>query len=210
MSLLEPPLEIFWLADVIAGTPFRDRLAYWCHRDLLAYSCSCWNSFRDHLTCWCHQWNPIIVALRLADVIVEPPLETFDLLMLLLEPNYRGVETCRWLWCLWCHCWNPLVEILRIVVLAYDCVITGTSLQRPWGSFSAVNGFAFSLQESLQMSLSLLPPNALIGLITFGKMVQVHELGSEGVSKSYVFRGTKDLNAKQIQVRHHISCWLCG
>ncbi|CAG5120210.1 unnamed protein product, partial [Candidula unifasciata] len=55
------------------------------------------------------------------------------------------------------------------------------------------------LKESLQMSLSLLPPNALIGLITFGKMVQVHELGNEGVSKSYVFRGTKDLNAKQIQ-----------
>lgn len=50
------------------------------------------------------------------------------------------------------------------------------------------------------MSLSLLPPNALIGLITYGKMVQVHELGSEGVSKSYVFRGTKELAAKQIQV----------
>ena len=30
-----------------------------------------------------------------------------------------------------------------------------------------------ALKESLQMSLSLLPPNALIGLITFGKMVQV-------------------------------------
>ncbi|KAK3748819.1 hypothetical protein RRG08_065326 [Elysia crispata] len=55
------------------------------------------------------------------------------------------------------------------------------------------------LKESLQMSLSLLPPNALIGLITYGKMVQVHELGSEGVSKSYVFRGTKELNSKQIQ-----------
>ena len=50
------------------------------------------------------------------------------------------------------------------------------------------------------MSLSLLPTNALVGLITFGKMVQVHELGCEGFSKSYVFRGTKDLNAKQIQV----------
>ena len=49
------------------------------------------------------------------------------------------------------------------------------------------------------MSLSLLPPNALIGLITYGKMVQVHELGCEGCSKSYVFRGTKDLTAKQIQ-----------
>jgi protein transport protein SEC23 len=57
-----------------------------------------------------------------------------------------------------------------------------------------------AVKESLQMSLSLLPPNALIGLITFGKMVQVHELGCDGCAKSYVFRGTKDLNAKQIQV----------
>nr|CAD7265553.1 unnamed protein product [Timema shepardi] len=56
-----------------------------------------------------------------------------------------------------------------------------------------------ALKDSLQMSLSLLPPNALIGLVTFGKMVQVHELGCEGCSKSYVFRGTKDLTAKQIQ-----------
>lgn len=56
-----------------------------------------------------------------------------------------------------------------------------------------------ALKDSLQMSLSLLPPNALIGLITFGKMVQVHELGTEGCSKSYVFRGTKDFSAKQVQ-----------
>lgn len=59
-----------------------------------------------------------------------------------------------------------------------------------------------ALKESLQMSLSLLPPTALVGLITFGRMVQVHELGCEGISKSYVFRGTKDLNAKQLQVRN--------
>ena len=56
-----------------------------------------------------------------------------------------------------------------------------------------------ALKESLQMSLSLLPPNALIGLITYGKMVQVHELGCEGISRSYVFRGTKDYTAKQVQ-----------
>lgn len=56
-----------------------------------------------------------------------------------------------------------------------------------------------ALKDSLQTSLSLLPPNTLVGLITFGKMIQVHELGSEGCSKSYVFRGTKDLSAKQIQ-----------
>ena len=56
-----------------------------------------------------------------------------------------------------------------------------------------------ALKESLQMSLSLLPPNALIGLITYGKMVQVHELGCEGISRSYVFRGTKDYTAKQVR-----------
>nr|AAN71374.1 RE35250p [Drosophila melanogaster] len=56
-----------------------------------------------------------------------------------------------------------------------------------------------ALKDSLQMSLSLLPTNALVGLITFGKMIQVHELGAEGCSKSYVFRGTKDLTAKQVQ-----------
>lgn len=55
-----------------------------------------------------------------------------------------------------------------------------------------------AVKESLQLSLSLLPPNALIGLITFGKMVQVHELSGEGCSKSYVFRGTKEMTSKQI------------
>lgn len=51
------------------------------------------------------------------------------------------------------------------------------------------------------MSLSLLPPNALVGLITFGKMVQVQELDAEGWSRSFVFRGTKDLTAKQVSER---------
>ena len=50
------------------------------------------------------------------------------------------------------------------------------------------------------MSLSLLPPNALIGLITFGRMIHVHELGCDGISKSYVFSGTKEIPAKQLQV----------
>lgn len=76
-----------------------------------------------------------------------------------------------------------------------------------------------ALKESLQMSLSLLPPTALVGLITFGRMVQVHELGCEGISKSYVFRGTKDLSAKQLQVnapsfykksvRYRNACQIC-
>lgn len=50
------------------------------------------------------------------------------------------------------------------------------------------------------MALSLLPTDALVGLITFGRMVHIHELNCEGMSRSYVFRGTKDFTAKQIQV----------
>ncbi|CAF0817521.1 unnamed protein product [Didymodactylos carnosus] len=56
-----------------------------------------------------------------------------------------------------------------------------------------------ALKESLQMALSLLPTDALVGLITFGRMVHVHELNCEGMTRSYVFRGTKDLTAKQVQ-----------
>ena len=58
-----------------------------------------------------------------------------------------------------------------------------------------------ALKESIQLGLSLLPTNSLVGLVTFGKMVAVHELspGNEGCAKSYVFRGTKDVSAKQLQ-----------
>ena len=56
-----------------------------------------------------------------------------------------------------------------------------------------------ALCETLVVSLSLLPPHALVGLITFGTMVQVHELGYENCPKSYVFRGSKDYSPKNIQ-----------
>lgn len=36
-----------------------------------------------------------------------------------------------------------------------------------------------ALKDSLQTSLSLMPQNALVGLVTFGRMVQIHELGKQ-------------------------------
>lgn len=56
-----------------------------------------------------------------------------------------------------------------------------------------------ALKDSLIVSLSLLPPDALVGLITFGAMAQVHELGYASCNKSYVFRGNKDYSVKQVQ-----------
>ncbi|KAF8342755.1 uncharacterized protein EI90DRAFT_3143425 [Cantharellus anzutake] len=56
-----------------------------------------------------------------------------------------------------------------------------------------------ALRDTIVVSLSLLPPHALVGLITYGTMTQVHELGYAECSKSYVFRGGKDYTSKQIQ-----------
>eukprot|EP00898_Chlorokybus_atmophyticus_P002889 jgi/Chlat1/3600/Chrsp234S00259 len=55
------------------------------------------------------------------------------------------------------------------------------------------------LKDSLEQALSLLPETALVGLITFGTQVHVHELGFTECSKSYIFRGSKDYTAQQIQ-----------
>ncbi|GAM25763.1 hypothetical protein SAMD00019534_089380 [Acytostelium subglobosum LB1] len=46
-----------------------------------------------------------------------------------------------------------------------------------------------ALTDSLTMSLSLLPQDSYVGLITFGSMVQLYELGFTACPKSYVFRG---------------------
>lgn len=56
-----------------------------------------------------------------------------------------------------------------------------------------------ALKDSLVIALNVLPKHALVGLITFGNMVQVHELGFKECPKSFVFRGTKEYAAKQIQ-----------
>ncbi|KAF8267542.1 protein transporter SEC23 [Lactarius quietus] len=56
-----------------------------------------------------------------------------------------------------------------------------------------------ALRDAIVVSLSLLPPFALVGLITFGTMAQVHEIGYAECSKSYVFRGGKEYSPKQIQ-----------
>jgi protein transport protein SEC23 len=74
-----------------------------------------------------------------------------------------------------------------------------------------------ALRDAIVVSLSLIPPYALVGLITYGTMVrwfklfatpimygllsqtQIHEIGYGECSKSYVFRGGKEYQPKQIQ-----------
>jgi protein transport protein SEC23 len=55
------------------------------------------------------------------------------------------------------------------------------------------------LRDALQQTLNLLPEDSLVGLITFGTLVHVHELGFSDCPKSYVFRGEKDYTPQKVQ-----------
>ncbi|CAL9734501.1 protein transport protein Sec23p [Monosporozyma servazzii] len=55
-----------------------------------------------------------------------------------------------------------------------------------------------ALKDSIITSLSLLPPNALVGLITFGNVVQLHDLSSETIDRCNVFRGDKEYQLEQL------------
>jgi protein transport protein SEC23 len=55
------------------------------------------------------------------------------------------------------------------------------------------------LRDALQQTLNLLPEDALVGLITFGTLVHVHELGFADCPKAYAFRGEKDYNVQKVQ-----------
>ncbi|KAF9625053.1 hypothetical protein IFM89_017788 [Coptis chinensis] len=54
------------------------------------------------------------------------------------------------------------------------------------------------LKSALSQAVGLVPDNSLVGLITFGTFVSVHELGFPLINKSYVFRGNKEVSKDQI------------
>ncbi|EXB70669.1 Protein transport protein SEC23 [Morus notabilis] len=54
------------------------------------------------------------------------------------------------------------------------------------------------LKSAISQAIDLLPDHSLVGLITFGTFVHVHELGFGQISKTYVFRGSKDVSKDQL------------
>uniref|UniRef100_A0A0E0F5B1 Protein transport protein SEC23 n=1 Tax=Oryza meridionalis TaxID=40149 RepID=A0A0E0F5B1_9ORYZ len=54
------------------------------------------------------------------------------------------------------------------------------------------------VKMSMRKAVALLPEHALVGLVTFGTQVHLHELGFSDLSKIYVFRGTKEISKEQI------------
>ncbi|KAL3835030.1 hypothetical protein ACJIZ3_009766 [Penstemon smallii] len=53
-------------------------------------------------------------------------------------------------------------------------------------------------KSALNRAIGMLPENAMVGFISYGTQVQVHELGFSEMSKVYVFRGSKELSKDQV------------
>lgn len=54
------------------------------------------------------------------------------------------------------------------------------------------------LRSALTQLLSLMPETALVGLVSYGTNVQVHELGYADLSRAVVFRGEKEVPTQQV------------
>ncbi|XP_026457586.1 protein transport protein SEC23-like [Papaver somniferum] len=54
------------------------------------------------------------------------------------------------------------------------------------------------VKSAIKQAITLLPDNALVGFVSFGAQVQVHELGFSDLSKVYVFRGNKEFSKEEV------------
>jgi len=65
---------------------------------------------------------------------------------------------------------------------------------------SQADMLGLSFTSCCSQVLQMIPESNHVGLITFGTHVHVHELGYEGCSKAFVFRGGKEYTSSQVRV----------
>ncbi|KAL0403771.1 UNVERIFIED_CONTAM: protein transport protein SEC23 [Sesamum radiatum] len=88
-------------------------------------------------------------------------------------PNYQNPQN-----------YNPAVAPSPIYLFVLDTCMIEEELE-----------FA---KSALKRAIGMLPDNAMVGFISYGTQVQVHELGFSEMSKVYVFRGSKELSRDQV------------
>ena len=54
------------------------------------------------------------------------------------------------------------------------------------------------VKSALRRAIVCLPDNALVGFVSYGTQVHVHELGFADMNKVYIFRGSKEITKDQI------------
>ncbi|KAL2530998.1 Sec23/Sec24 protein transport family protein [Forsythia ovata] len=79
---------------------------------------------------------------------------------------------------------NPSTTVCPIYLFVFDTCLLEEELD-----------FA---KSALKRAIGMLPDNAMVGFVSYGTQVQVHELGFSEMSKVYVFRGSKELSKDQV------------
>ena len=90
-----------------------------------------------------------------------------------LFPNYNTVEYTL-----------PAPAQSPVVLFVLDTCVSEEDLQ--------------GVRDALQQVLSTMPETTLVGLVTYGTMVHVHELGFPDFPKQYVFRGDSEYSSAQV------------
>ncbi|KAL7105980.1 hypothetical protein ACP275_07G082400 [Erythranthe tilingii] len=80
--------------------------------------------------------------------------------------------------------YNPVVAPSPIFLFVLDTCMIEEELE--------------AAKSALKRAIGMLPDNAMVGFISYGTQVQVHELGFSEMSKVYVFRGSKDMSKDQV------------
>eukprot|EP00890_Picochlorum_soloecismus_P005474 jgi/Picsp_1/5928/NSC_03285-R1_transport protein len=134
----------------------------------------------------------------------------------ILNP-YAGIDFHAKLWtCPFCHARNHfpshyqgISEASVPAELFPQCSTIEYSLPRPGAvcppAFLFVVDTCVAEDElkacttAIQQALTMIPEYALVGLVTFGTHVHVHELGFQDFPKSFVFKGSKEYAASAVQ-----------
>ena len=128
----------------------------------------------------------------------------------ILNPNcFVDLELKIWKWPFW---WTEnyfsdnISSLITEENLPGEVDINNTTVEYslPWSSEKPVYLFVIDtcidkseldeIKDSIQQCLTLLPEDALVGLITYGKHVFIYELGWQGFPKAFAFKGDKQLS----------------
>ncbi|KAI5116285.1 hypothetical protein M0805_000817 [Coniferiporia weirii] len=129
----------------------------------------------------------------------------------ILNP-YCQIDICGKLWispfCLQRNAFPPHYKDISNTSLLAELLLKYTMIEYTLTCLTQEDLKA--LHSVLAAAVGMLPPDALVGLIIFGTMTQVHELGYAACTKAYMLCDSKDYSPRQIQDMLSLSLQNCA
>eukprot|EP00759_Apiculatamorpha_spiralis_P034169 PhF_6_TR35359/c0_g1_i1/m.51323/K14006/SEC23; protein transport protein SEC23 len=123
----------------------------------------------------------------------------------ILNPHSNVDVAGRFWTCCFCYQRNPLLASYEEHFQAVTEFVTKTTTAPPPPIFVFIIDTCLpadqleALKSQVQRMLQLLPPTSYVGLITFGEMATVWELGFSGCAKCYTLRGHRSYSDDELK-----------